>query len=123
MTSRPPVPPPRSPNPLRNRRRADAAATVVLSLAVLVLAFYAFVLAALFQMATVNCRDDCSLGAVNAATVFAWTGIVVALVTAGIGIARSHRRGGWMFVWPIAAAVLIVATWMIGVVVVETAVS
>lgn len=124
MTTSPAGPlPPRSPRPPRTRTYVDAAATAVLSIALLVLVWWAFILGGMLQMMTGHCYDECNLDLALFGTVFAWAGIVVALVMAGIGVVRAHRRGNWMFPWPIGAALLIVVTWFVGLFIVDAAVS
>lgn len=93
----------------------DTIASGLLTVAVLALSPYAFLLAAFIPAMTANtCNDECNYGAVNAAVLIAWGGIVVALLCTVAGIVWSYRRGRLAFYWPLLGLVTIVATWILG---------
>lgn len=69
----------------------------------------------LFVMTTDACgSDNCNLNFLTWAYVMTWGGVAVAVIVALVGIVRAARRGTAMWIWPVLAIVIVVATFGAG---------
>ena len=95
----------------RRRSPVDRAVTVVMCVVAAVAAGCSVVSSFFFVMATDSCgSDNCDLSKITWAYALTWGGVGVALALSVTGLIMAARRGTAMWVWPVMALVLVLAT-------------
>ena len=95
----------------RRRSPVDRVVTVVMCVVAAVAAGCSVVFSFFFVMATDSCgSDNCDLSKITWAYALTWGGVGVALAISVTGLIMAARRGTAMWVWPVMALVLVIAT-------------
>ena len=95
----------------RRRSPVDRVVTVLMCVLAALAAVCSVVFSFFFVMATDSCgSDNCNLSKITWAYALTWGGVGVALALLVTGLIMAARRGTAMWVWPMMALVLVLAT-------------
>lgn len=103
------------PVPQAHRSPVDRVASIVLTVLALLAGLVSLFFSPFFVMSTDACgHDDCREDLVTWAYAVTWGGLALAALVGVLGMIVAARRRTTMWVWPAAALVVVVATFVIG---------